>query len=84
MSDTNGRTTNEVARLLRVGQAKVLAWIRSGKLRAIDTSTKGKPRFIVLPADLEKFIAGRTAVPTTAKAPRRKRRQPALTDYYPD
>jgi excisionase family DNA binding protein len=83
-NNDNGKTTIEVARLLRVGQAKVLGWIRSGKLRAVNTAESGKARYVVLPCDLEKFIAGRAAATPAAKpTPRRRRRQPGLIDYYP-
>src|SRR5262249_45832955 len=81
---TRGSTVCELAQLLRVSPDKIREWIRSGELAAITTSTKGKARYLVLPRDLEKFLAGRAVVPPETKAPpRRKRRQPGLTDYYP-
>jgi excisionase family DNA binding protein len=80
----NGRTTNEIARLLRVGQTKVLNWIKRGELIAVNTATRGRARYVVLPADLEKFLRGRRAsTPAEQPPPRRRRRQPGLVDYYP-
>jgi hypothetical protein len=79
-----GKTVVETARFLRVSADKVRAWIRRRELRAINTSTKGKARYVILPRDLEKFIAGRAvAVTTEEAAPRRRKRQPGLVDYYP-
>jgi hypothetical protein len=46
-----------VARRLRVKAEKVVAWIRSGQLRALNVSNGTRPRFRIDPADLAVFSA---------------------------
>lgn len=86
MFDTprRGLTPNEIGKLLRVSPDKVRAWIARGELKAINTSTSrcGRPRFIVLAHHLAEFEQSHAAA-QPAPAPRR-RRQPAIHDYYPD
>ena len=55
---------------------KVLTWIKSGELGAVNMATQaGKlPRWRISPADLEAFDAARAAVPQ-APATRRPRRK---------
>ena len=78
-----GLTTREVARLLRVGTSKVIAWIKAGELVAINTATSlsGRPRYVVLPDAIAEFQKRRTAGPTPKPARRKKRT--AMVDYYP-
>ncbi len=66
----------EAARLLRVRESKVLAWLRSGELPAADVSQNpgtGKARWRIARADLLAFLEGRRPGPA-GKATRRKRR----------
>ena len=67
-------TVKQVAEQLGVGQHAVLALIRSGDLQAIDVSLQpgGRPRWRIMPDDLEGFLARRTH---QAAAPRRRRRR---------
>ena len=83
MSDT-GLTTREVAKRYRVSPTKVIAWIRRGELKALNTASalSGKPRWVVLPGALADFERGRQGVPPPK--PPRRRRKPAVVDYYPD
>ena len=78
-------TPPQVAKRLAIDPAKVLAWIKSGELVGVDVSTRagvGRPRFRVNPADLEAFLARRTA-PAVPKSSRRRRRQPqGVTEYF--
>jgi excisionase family DNA binding protein len=80
-----GYTVREVARLYRVSPDRVRTWIRSGRLRAINTATArcGKPRFIVLPHHLDEFERELRVSPPPKPSPRR-RSQRGLVDYYPD
>jgi excisionase family DNA binding protein len=80
-----GYTPNELARVLRVSPDRIRAWIKSGKLRAIDTAQVrcGRPRYVVLPHHLAEFERDRLAA-TTAQPARRRRRQMAQVDYFPD
>lgn len=78
-----GLTTAEVAQRYRVSEDKVRAWIKSGKLKAIDTSDVrcGKPRFVVLPEQLAEFERSRSTAPTPKPKPRR--RADGTKDYFP-
>lgn len=80
---TNGLTVSDVARRYRIGEDRVRGWIRSGLLRAINTSDIGcgKPRFVVTPEALAEFERARTVAPPV-KAKRSKRR--SERDYFPD
>jgi excisionase family DNA binding protein len=68
-------TPPEIAELLRVKPERVRAWIRSGRLRAIDVSQPGstRPRFRIDPADLEKFEASLVVSPPRPKPVRRRK-----------
>lgn len=54
----NYLTTHEIAKLLRVNPDKVLAWVRSGRLRGFNIAEKdnGRPRYRVSQEDLDAFI----------------------------
>jgi len=67
-------TPPEVAQRLAVKPAKILGWIRSGRLRAINVANPGcrRPRFRIDPADLQVFLATLTVHPP-AKLTRRRR-----------
>src|SRR5262245_41173577 len=58
-------TPPQVADRLSITPEKVLHWIRSGELRAVNVATKlgGRPRYRVIPADLAAFESRRAAVP---------------------
>lgn len=50
-------TPPQVARLWGINPDKVVAWIKSGELRAIDASTRpgGRPRYLIDVADIRAF-----------------------------
>ncbi len=58
-------TPPQVARAWGIDPIKVLQWIRSGQLRAIDGATPGstRPRYLVDRDDLAAFEAARTVRP---------------------
>lgn len=66
-------TPPEVARSYGVKEEKILAWIRSGELRAFNAATRptGRPRFLIDKADLEAFENSRAVVPPPKKTRRR-------------
>jgi len=77
------RTPAEVAGDLGVDLRKVLAWIRTGELRACNLATRvhGRPRWRVSAVDLECFLASRAVQPPVKVA--RKRRAPeGVTEYF--
>lgn len=53
----------EIAKALKVSREKVLGWIRSQKLSAINISNSHQPRFRVRESDLMAFLAARRATP---------------------
>ena len=85
-TESSGReflTPQKIGELLGVGHDKVLGFIRTGELRAIDLSTtRGKrPRWRISRDDLDAFLARRSATPPPK--PRRQRRQPDdVIEYY--
>jgi excisionase family DNA binding protein len=60
----------QLARRLGVGETKVLGWIKSGALRAVNLASNvlGRPRYRVSPEALAEFLAGRVAEPPEAPA----------------
>jgi hypothetical protein len=84
MPDTlAGFTVADLCCRWRIGSDKIRALIRSGKLKAINTSMSdcGKPRFVVLPEEVARFETARSAAPAK---PARRNRKSAVHDYYPD
>lgn len=71
-----GLTPPEVASLYGVEPAKVIAWIRSGELPAINLATRAdakRPRYRIREADLDVFEQVRLAKrpPRSTRRPRR-------------
>lgn len=72
----------EVAKHLGVKPARVLSWIRSGHLRAIDLSEgKKRSRFRITASSLREFEEVRAAIPMKATR-RNKRRKPDLSRFF--
>lgn len=81
MSERAFYDVKAVAELLDIRQHGVLALIRSGELRAVDVSLTpgGRPRWRIMPDDLDAFIARRTH---QASAPRRRRKPSTNVKAY--
>jgi hypothetical protein len=81
---SHGWTPNEIARLLRVRPDRVRGWIQNGELGAVNTAPNkyAKPRYVILPHQLEQFERRRSAAPPP-KTPRRKKLS-FSKDYFPD
>jgi excisionase family DNA binding protein len=78
-------TPPEVARRYGVSHDKVLSWIRSGELRAVNITTTlgGRPRYVIDEVDLAAFEARRavgTTVPANGK--RRKRIAEGVIEFF--
>jgi excisionase family DNA binding protein len=74
----------EVAEHYGVSEHTVLAWIRSGELRAVNVGRRpgaGKPRWRVSQAALEAFEALRTPAPPAPRG-RRKKRSAEICEFY--
>lgn len=75
-------TPPSAARLLAVNVHKILAWIASGEIRASNLGNGSRPRWRIMPDDLQAFLDRRAAQPTTP-APRRRRKKPEnITEYF--
>ena len=76
-------TVAEAARLLRVNRGKVLGWVASGRLKAMNTAKgPGRPRYRVARADLDLFLAGRTRQAEVRLAKRRHRPDPDVIEFF--
>ena len=76
-------TIAEAARRYGVSADKVVGWIRSGELRAINLATRrnGRPRWRIGHADLLAFEDRRAAIPA-APQPRRRRTPKDVIQYF--
>jgi len=81
---TSYTTPPTVAKSLGVNVCKILVWIRSGELRAIDVSLRRgvKPRWRIAQTDLDTFLAGRTASPPPKVTRRRRRADPQVIEFF--
>ncbi len=70
-------TPPEIARRYGISVDKVLAWIRTGELRALNLaeSRSGRPRWRIDHVDLMAFESQRAAIPDKPQ-PRRRRSEP--------
>jgi hypothetical protein len=82
--DQRGLTPREFGCRYRMGKDRVLSLIRSGALEALNLSPTrcGKPRYLIMPAALEKFERDRKVAPPPR--PARRKRRTAPVDYFPE
>ncbi len=83
---TAGRTKwtpPEIARRWGISPEKVVGWIRSGELKAMNAATRigGRPRYLIDARDLEAFELRRSVAP---KQPVRRQQHSSsgVTSYY--
>jgi hypothetical protein len=83
MIDT-AMTPPAVARKLGVKPQKVLTFIATGELKAINLAERrgGRPRWKVLPEALEQFLQSRSSSPPAPEPVRRRRREVGKKRYY--
>lgn len=71
-----------VAKRLGVAPEKVIGWIRSGKLKAVNVGDGiVRPRYRVSPDALDDFLRSRDASPAPKPA-RRRRQDPNVIKFY--
>lgn len=77
-------TPPQVAKLLQTNSNKVLGWIHSGELPAIDIAQTrgGRPRWRIKAADLDAFLDRRTATPAPKQHRRRRKADADLYERY--
>ena len=71
-----------VARYYRVKAEKVLGWIKSGQLRALNVSNGTRPRYRIDPADLMVFEQRRAVVPPAKPVRRRRKRSGDVIEFF--
>ncbi len=78
-SDRTKLTPPQLARQWGVSADKILSFIRSGELRAVNAASKrgGRPRYLIDVADIAAFEAAREASSPPPAKPRRQRKQDA-------
>jgi hypothetical protein len=74
----------ELAERWRIGQDKVLAFIRKGDLVAVNVAahTSGRPQWRVTPEEVARFESKRTSAPPPK--PTRRKRATGKKDWFPD
>lgn len=79
-------TPPAIGRMLKVKSDKVLIWIRSGELKAVNIAehAAGRPRWRIFDDDLQAFLRSRQNVKPAPPAARRKknRRFAGVTQYF--
>lgn len=74
----------EVAALFGISPDKVLAWIHSGELQAVNVATRpgGRPRWRIDQADLMAFEQRRAATPPAPICRVRRKKQSGIIDFF--
>lgn len=77
-------TPPQLAKRWRVKVTKVLGWIRSGELRAINLATKAtrKPRWKIRAEDVEAFELLRASNEVQKPSRARRAKLPATKEYF--
>lgn len=75
----------ELAKRWGISPDKVLSWIRSGELRAMNAATRrgGRPRFLIDEQDIAAFEARRAVAASVAPKTRHRRgEETQITEYF--
>lgn len=77
-------TPPEIAARLGIKPDRVIGWIRTGQLRAVNVGDRSRPRWKIKPADLAAFELARSNLATLPRAQPRRRRasQAPARDWY--
>lgn len=82
MPTSRAITPPALSKQLVVHVSKILGWIRSGELRAVNLGNGSRPRWRILPDDLEQFLARRAAQPTTPVRRAKRKKLENVTEYF--
>lgn len=82
MANEAALTPPALAKNLGINVHKILAWIKSGELRAVNLGNGNRPRWRILPDDLELFLARRAAQPAAKAARRQKKKQADVIEFF--
>lgn len=82
--ERNKLTPPEVARQWGVSIDKVLTWIRSGELRALNLATRltGRPRYRIDVNDLRDFEQRRAVIPPSPPERRRRKSTADVIEFF--
>lgn len=79
-------TPPQIAEQFGVAVEKVIAWIKSGELAAMNLANRGcrRPRYSITPDALDAFKQSRQVIPHSVAPTRRVRRKPAgnVREYF--
>ena len=65
-------TPPEIAELLGTAPETVVGWIKSGQLKGSNLATDHRPRYVVQPDDLSKFLETRQPQPPVKRKPKQQ------------
>jgi hypothetical protein len=83
MQITSFITPPAVAKLYGVDAHKVLSWIRTGELKAMNVGDgTQRPRYRISPADLAAFEAARSAGPQPKVSRVRRHKNPNVIEFF--
>jgi hypothetical protein len=78
-------TPPQLAKEWGLAPEKILTWIKTGQLQAINVATSpgGRPRFLIDRADVAAFELTRTVVtPPTPRSRPRRRKSPDVIEFF--
>ena len=82
MPSNIAQTPPVLAKRLGINTHKVLGWIATGQLRAINLGDGSRPRWRILADDLDAFLARRAATPAAKQTRRRRKPDPAVIEFF--
>jgi hypothetical protein len=77
-------TPPDLAKRLGVNCHKILLWIASGELQAVNVATRptGQPRWRITPAAIEAFELRRSSQPAPRQTRRHRTRSPEIKEFF--
>ncbi|HJN08180.1 MAG: helix-turn-helix domain-containing protein [Pirellulaceae bacterium] len=75
-------TPAQLAKQLQVSRTKVMTWISSGKLTAVNVGEGDVPRYRITADAVETFLDRRQVKPSATKGPTRRITQRTAKDYF--